>query len=325
MPLLDPMVVMQVGFDYMNIIFLSDTHSTSKHIRLQASVIVFVGLAVLAIPFITSFTAYWVGYSKSDDNINQQKISGYAAELAEQKELVNQARESAEYKIKAVSLRLAQMQAQLVRLDALGERLTEVAKLRSDEFIFSQVPAVGGPLGADLGDAFQPPEFLAELDRIAEDIEKREEQLSVLESLLEGKKLVKDVFIAGRPIGRGWMSSRYGHRTDPFNGRLAWHKGVDFAGKEDSDVISVAAGVVTWSSDRYGYGQMVEVNHGGGFVTRYAHNKENLVKVGDIVKKGQVLAKMGSTGRSTGPHVHFEVIKNGSHVNPTRYIDRASL
>src|SRR5690606_13610451 len=100
--------------------------------------------------------------------------------------------------------------------------------------------------------------------------------------------------------------------------------GVDFAGKLGSDVISVAAGVVTWSGDRNGYGNLVEVNHGGGFSTRYAHNQENLVKVGDVVKKGQVVAKMGTSGRSTGPHVHFEVYKNGRAVDPSSYIHRAA-
>jgi len=120
------------------------------------------------------------------------------------------------------------------------------------------------------------------------------------------------------------MSSRFGRRNDPFTGRLAWHKGVDFAGKDGSDIVSVGSGVVTWSGDRYGYGLMVEVSHGGGLVTRYAHAKDILVKLGDIVKKGQTIARMGSTGRSTGPHVHFEVRKNGKAVDPARYVNRRS-
>jgi murein DD-endopeptidase MepM/ murein hydrolase activator NlpD len=84
--------------------------------------------------------------------------------------------------------------------------------------------------------------------------------------------------------------------------------------------MAVAAGVVTWSGKRYGYGRLVEVNHGNGLVTRYAHNHENLVRVGDRVEKGQVIALMGSSGRSTGPHVHFEVLKNGRHINPLKYV-----
>ncbi len=157
---------------------------------------------------------------------------------------------------------------------------------------------------------------------LANQIEDREQQLATLDALMAKRKIQREIFIAGRPIKKGWMSSRYGRRTDPFNGRIAWHAGVDFAGKMGSDIVSVAAGVVTWSSKRSGYGQMVEVNHGGGFSTRYAHNSENLVKVGDIVQKGQVIALMGSSGRSTGPHVHFEVYKHGRAVDPASYIHR---
>lgn len=143
-----------------------------------------------------------------------------------------------------------------------------------------------------------------------------------MEALLAQRKIQRDVFIAGRPVKKGWMSSRFGRRTDPFNGQVAWHNGVDFAGKLKSDIVSVAAGVVTWSGPRYGYGEMVEINHGNGFTTRYAHNSENKVAIGEVVKKGQVIALMGTSGRSTGPHVHFEVYKHGRAVDPSSYIHR---
>lgn len=152
----------------------------------------------------------------------------------------------------------------------------------------------------------------------------REGQLKAIESLLLNKQLVKERYLAGKPIKKGWLSSYYGYRTDPFTGKRTWHKGVDFAGKEDSEVIAVGSGVVTWSGKRYGYGLMVEVTHGNGYATRYAHNKINLVKMGEVVKKGQTIAKMGSTGRSTGPHVHFEVYRHGKAVDPVRYIYRKS-
>jgi len=132
----------------------------------------------------------------------------------------------------------------------------------------------------------------------------------------------EEVFPEGRPIGRGWISSYYGMRTNPFTGKLQFHKGMDFASKSGSNVQAVAGGVVTWSSKRYGYGNLVEINHGNGYVTRYGHNKENLVQVGDTVKKGQSISLMGSTGRSTGPHVHFEVLKNGRQINPQRFVQR---
>ena len=143
--------------------------------------------------------------------------------------------------------------------------------------------------------------------------------------MLSERNLQKASALTGRPINKGWMSSGYGHRTDPFNGRKAWHNGVDFAGVEGADVVAVAAGVVTWSGERHGYGNMIELDHGEGHVTRYGHNKQNRVNVGDVVKKGQVIATMGSTGRSTGPHVHFEVYKHGRAVDPASYIRRTVL
>ena len=101
------------------------------------------------------------------------------------------------------------------------------------------------------------------------------------------------------------------------------HKGMDFAGQMDSDVVATAAGVVTWAGKRYGYGNLIEINHGNGYSTRYGHCHKVLVKVGDTVKPGQKIALMGSTGRSTGPHVHYEVLKNGRQINPANFV-RAS-
>ena len=124
----------------------------------------------------------------------------------------------------------------------------------------------------------------------------------------------------GRPVNSGWISSYFGKRTDPFTGKPANHRGVDFAGKMGAEIIAVADGVVTWSSSRYGYGELVEINHGNGYSTRYAHNSENLVAVGDEVRKGQTVALMGETGRATGPNLHFEVLKNGHRVNPVNFI-----
>lgn len=248
----------------------------------------------------------------------------WAERVQEQELLVVQARQEADNKLAALTLRVAELQARLVRIDALGERLTSMAKLDNGEFDFSLPPALGGPELEASGDSFAAPEFAQAIDELAQQIESRQHQLQTLEALLANRKLESDVFIAGRPITKGWMSSRFGRRTDPFTGKIAWHSGVDFAGKEGSDIIAVAAGVVTWSGDRQGYGLMVEVSHGKGFTTRYAHNKENLVKVGDVVKKGQIIALMGTTGRSTGYHVHFEVYKNGRAVDPSSYIHRTS-
>jgi murein DD-endopeptidase MepM/ murein hydrolase activator NlpD len=160
--------------------------------------------------------------------------------------------------------------------------------------------------------------------RLDNNLDSRESQLQVLQSMLSDNKLKSERTVAGRPIVKGWMSSEYGMRTDPFHGDKRWHGGVDFAGRMGSDIIAVASGVVTWSGQRSGYGKMIEINHSDGFVTRYGHNSENIAKLGAIVKKGELIAKMGSSGRSTGPHVHFEVFKNGRTVDPATYIRRTS-
>ena len=257
-------------------------------------------------------------------------------EVDAQNEALADLRAEAERRLQALSMSVAEMEARLVRLDAMGQRLTDLAGLDDGEFDFSRTPALGGPLtdaGMDLTALNQPldssqsaqlaPSTLAsEMGDLEARIADREQQLDLLQALLSNRQLQDDIFLSGRPIKKGWMSSAFGTRKDPFNGQQMWHQGVDFAGKLGSDIIAVAGGVVTWSGERYGYGEMVEINHGGGYSTRYAHNKENLVKAGDIVKKGQVVALMGSSGRSTGPHVHYEVFKNGRAVDPATYVRR---
>jgi len=140
--------------------------------------------------------------------------------------------------------------------------------------------------------------------------------------MLATRRFHEEVALAGRPIEKGWMSSGFGRRVDPISGRLAWHAGVDFAGKRGASVVSVAAGVVVFAGTRKGYGRMIEIDHGGGYMTRYGHHDKLLVEAGDLVKKGQLIGRMGSTGRSTGPHVHLEVLKDGRQVDPARYVAR---
>ena len=144
--------------------------------------------------------------------------------------------------------------------------------------------------------------------------------MGVLENMILTRELNKQVYPEGRPVQDGWISSYFGRRADPFTGYSAVHKGLDFAGPEGTKVSTVAAGLVTFAGERSGFGQMVEINHGNGLATRYCHNEKVLVKQGDMVRKGQEVALMGSTGRSTGPHLHFEVLKNGAQVDPLRFI-----
>jgi len=249
-----------------------------------------------------------------------QRIIELQATIDSQRREIDNTRLKAQENLEALAVRVGRMQAHVIRLDALGNRLTQMADLSDGEFDFDTSPPRGGPELNVERVPVESEDFLAGLDDLHVQLGNREQQLGVLESLLLNRNLDKKVYPAGRPVKAGWISSFYGTRRDPFTGKRARHEGVDFAGRDGAPVVAVGAGVISWSADRYGYGNMVEVNHGNGYVTRYAHNKANLVAVGDKVEKGQAIALMGSTGRATGPNLHFEVIRNGRTVDPLDYI-----
>lgn len=249
----------------------------------------------------------------------------WQVELEQQQAAIEMARQDADAHLNALALRLGRMQAQMLRVDALGTRLARMAELDPAEFDFDQVPGQGGAeelqeLAESAPENTELPDFLRTLEELQSQLSDRQRKLTVLEGLVMDRNLKAQTQPAGRPIEQGWLSSHFGKRTDPFTGKPALHYGVDFAGKEGANVVAVAAGVVTYVGHRGGYGNLVEISHGNGYVTRYAHNREHLVQAGERVEKGQAIARMGSSGRSTGPHVHFEVLQNNRVVNPAKYI-----
>ena len=304
--------------------FIIVDNKSGKHRSFNANATIFgVALAgLISIPAVVGLFSYQMGVADAD--LNGDMVAKWREVLKDQQAVIEEVRFEAENNIEASAARIAQLQARIVRLDALGERLTKIGRLEEGEFDFSGTPAMGGPENSLDIASYEPPAYMDLLDQLARDIEDREQQLGVLETLLADQKMQRDVFLAGRPVKKGWMSSGFGQRIDPITGKQAWHYGVDFAGKDGADVIAVAAGVVVYSGPRSGYGKMVEINHGSGYSTRYGHHKALTVKAGDIVRKGEVIGLMGSSGRSTGPHVHFEVFKNGRIVDPASYIHRAS-
>ncbi|GAA6133827.1 M23 family metallopeptidase [Oceaniserpentilla sp. 4NH20-0058] len=307
----------------MNIIIVGQRHGRSKTISLGPVARWILTFILAVMPFSMGAAGYYLTMMLADEGLfGPETAKAWEQDLTQQRKKLDKIREQTDEQLVGLTLRMAELQTRLTRLDALGERLIDQSKLDKGEFNFGDLPAIGGPNRQDVGSVYQAPGIMSVLDELSEQIDNREQQLEVLDSLLGAKKITRDTFVAGLPIKKGWMSSRYGMRTDPFTGRLAWHGGVDFAGKSGSDIVSVASGVVTWAAKRYGYGLLVEVNHGNGYKTRYAHCNEITVKVGDVVRKDQVVALMGSTGRSTGPHVHFEVYKNGRTVDPAAYIHR---
>lgn len=304
----------------MNIIFVRKHRGHSGHVTLGQGSLAFLSLfALLVLPVALIYGGYWFG-SQGARFAPDELHTTMRAQLNSQQKEVTAIQQETSDNVNALASQLGQMQSHVIRLNALGERLTKVAKLEKGEFDFAQQPAQGGPANPSAEGSVRIPDFVAKLELMSLQLDNREQQLVVLEEMLMNRNLDQEVRPAGRPITKGWLSSYFGVRTDPFTGRPDYHQGLDFAGKDGGDVIAVAAGVVTWASDRYGYGNLVEINHGKGYTTRYGHNKEIIVKVGDTVKKGDVVAHIGSTGRSTGPHVHFEVLVNGHPVNPLKYV-----
>lgn len=276
-------------------------------------------LLLLSVFIISLFSGLFVsaGYWYGNTNVTINQLADLEKDVFNQKILIHEARQSAESELYVLADRLGKMQANVIRLNALGNRLIKVSKLDSEEFDFKNTPSYGGSADTDTVAESSFSNVIASLDK---QLSSREEQLTILEDVIMNRQLKDASKPRGRPILKGWASSYYGKRTDPFTGKPAMHKGMDFAGKEGSEVIAVANGVVTWSGDRYGYGNLVEINHGNGYTTRYGHNAELLVAIGDTVEKGDTISLMGSTGRSTGPHVHFEVLKNDKQVDPAKFV-----
>jgi murein DD-endopeptidase MepM/ murein hydrolase activator NlpD len=222
--------------------------------------------------------------------------------------------------VNALAARLAELQAASTRLDALGERLAQIGQLSLDEFDFSSPAPVGGPEEYEPLGPTGSEELRDAIDTLAVKLRRQASQLDALQFLMVNRQLENDLTPSGWPVRKGWISSRFGERNDPFTGERVQHNGLDFAGTRGTDVLSVASGVVIWASSRASYGKTVEIDHGNGYRTRYAHNESLAVSAGDHVTAGQVIAKMGSTGRASAPHVHFEVLKNGATINPSSFV-----
>ena len=308
----------------MNIIFLSRKAGSNRHVSLTHRQLLVMTLAGgVFLPVFLGVLLFQIQGMVSRYNgtadatllaAQKQELLGLRGELAA-------TRGHAETHLNALTQRLGRMQAQMLRLDALGGRLTRMAKLDPQEFDFSQTPAMGGPetdaLAVDSADFLKT---LKALEQLSEAMERKAERLTALESLLLDRQVTAAVTPSGWPAQGGWVSSLFGIRADPFSGRRAYHEGVDIAARLGSLVKAMGDGVISYSGVKLGYGLMVEVTHGQGYATRYAHTAETLVKVGDRVVKGEPIARIGSSGRSTGPHLHFEVRRDGRAVDPQQYL-----
>jgi murein DD-endopeptidase MepM/ murein hydrolase activator NlpD len=222
--------------------------------------------------------------------------------------------------LNAMAVKLGQMQAQLMRLDALGERLSTLAGLKPGEFRFTEAPGRGGAVSSIPPKDLSMAEFNRQLDQLSRQMENRSDSLGILESQLFDAKVKKKLMPTIPPVDAAYSASSYGWRIDPFNGMLAMHEGVDFPVDIGTPVFAAAGGVVIYSGPHPQYGFLVEIDHGNDFTTRYAHCSRVLVREGEVVQRGSKIAESGSTGRATGPHLHFEVRYRSVAQNPIRFL-----
>jgi murein DD-endopeptidase MepM/ murein hydrolase activator NlpD len=291
---------------------------SAKHFRWRPLLISIGGVALLAL-LAGAFVAG--GRYGSTGPLGAYTVASWNEDLATQRATLEKTRVAVDDQVAALATRVGRMQAQLIRLDALGRQLTEVAKLDRGEFDFDHPPAVGGPR-TEAGAGPIVPVLEDMLDSVGTAIEDRGRQLTALQNLILTRELARQIVPGGRPVESGYISSLYGQRTDPFDGRNALHQGLDFAGTPGTRVLAVADGIVSHAGVDGGYGRLIEITHGNGYVTRYAHNAKLLVEAGQTVKRGDPIALMGSTGRSTGTHLHFEVLRDGRPVNPMSFVRR---
>jgi murein DD-endopeptidase MepM/ murein hydrolase activator NlpD len=305
----------------MNIIIVASRLSSPKTIRLgdwRAMAATGTALAAVAgvlIAFGALFGATFTGPAKARAEIAQAR-----AQLEAQQAQLGEVERAVERGVDALAIRLGKLQAESMRLNALGSRLAKVGKLDDGEFDFDAEPALGGPAASAPAVSLSVAEVDGALERLETQFALQSDQLGMLESVMFDREIDQGLMPAGTPVRSGYKSSGFGYRADPFTGRPEFHSGVDFNGPRGSDVIAVAGGVVSYAGLKPGYGNVIEIDHGNGYMTRYAHNDRNIREVGDPVRAGELVARMGSSGRATGVHVHFEVWLNGRLVNPSEYI-----
>jgi len=301
----------------MNIILISRSASGYSRRSIHATyqfVLLGIGVALLL------GGVGWGGYALGRWQQDSRYVASWEGRLSAQKQQLQDLRRNSQQEVNALTARLADLQSRVTRLDALGRKLIKVSDVDASEFDFGSPPGMGGPEPESEESAYQLDDLSSAIDDLDATLDDRERQMAVLEDVFSDREVMAATTPAGEPIDSGWISSTFGYRKDPFTGKRAFHPGIDFAGRKGQPVYAVAAGVVTYAGKRWGYGNLVEITHGHGYQTLYGHNSKILVQEGDVVHRGDEIAKMGSTGRSTGPHCHLELRKNGKAINPMKYV-----
>jgi murein DD-endopeptidase MepM/ murein hydrolase activator NlpD len=292
--------------------------SKQRYNRYQYGYSATILLVITMIAFIAGGLGYWLGKYR----IPQTSLTSDHHYLEHRSQELERERRTIRAHITAIATRVGEMQADLLRINALGQRLVDMAELNSDEFDFSNSAGAGGPDHVSAVNQRQIVDITQELVHMLKQLEDRKRKLNLLETAILERKLKTQFTLDGWPIPRrGVITSEFGSRIHPLSGKRHVHTGVDIAAPQGTPIVAIADGLVTFAGKQNGYGNIIELTHVNGFKTRYAHNQKNLVTEGDFVQKGQRIALLGSTGQSTGPHVHFEVLDHNRHVNPMRYLN----
>ena len=297
----------------MQVIIISSNNKTHKHWHFSRTKLV--GMAVLLLAVIT-ISLY--GFSRWHDERTAGTLTSLSElHLSDTQSLLDNELAVFDEEISAqfYARQLGGLQAETLRLKMLSERLAQAAGIDIDAFDLEHAPPLGGP--EQDGEPLSSDALDNGIEKLSLALEEQNQNLARLEHYLITQDRLVAGFPDGEPVKDGWVSSFYGYRLDPFNGKKTFHKGVDIAAKTGTAVVAAADGIVSWVEQSPSYGGLVEVDHGNGYVTRYAHNKTLKVEKGQRVSKGDVLALIGSTGRSTGPHLHYEVLRDGLNINPS--------
>jgi murein DD-endopeptidase MepM/ murein hydrolase activator NlpD len=303
----------------MNIILISSKSAQAKKLTLTGMRLTLISSAFLIIVMLLALSLNYFSLRYAD-RIDAPLLRTLLVNPQEERHQENQMH--LHDNLNVMAAKLGQMQAQLLRLDALGERLAESSGIDPQDFLFSELPGQGGAHSDLHAEAMNFDEFDEKLHELSYILDERTERLGALDSFLRGDRLTKRVMPSAMPVDTDWYSSGYGFRIDPFSGKRAFHQGVDFAAKVGTPIKAAAGGVVVYSDHHAEYGNMIEIDHGDDLVSRYAHASKRLVNLGQVVLQGQKIAEVGSTGRSTGSHLHFEIRHKGKPQNPSRFLKR---
>jgi len=305
----------------MNIILVSNRLAKTRSITLGAWQLLFMLLLlsgmVWAATFALQYTLVRFAPEGMSDGVRTLLSKIQSDEQQKQQSYVHSS-------LDAMAARVGQMQAQMQRLDALGARLAKLTGMKPEEFKFDQMPAQGGPLIALSAQEMSVNSLEQQLNRLTLAVNDRSDKLQALETMLLQNQLSRRLLPSIPPVTEGFYSSNFGWRADPFTGTNAMHEGVDFMVQAGTAIRASAGGVVAFSDYHPQYGNMIEIDHGDDIVTRYAHASRLLAKVGQVVRRGEKIAEVGSTGRSTGNHLHFEVRYKGIAQNPVRFLQKTA-